>query len=170
MKRIGILTAGGDTPALNATLYGAVTRANQRRIEVYGFIKGFSSLLNPRMPHLHLNPLFSTIPELDPTRGGTILGASRDYVDNDNKEAIGEIADRLQRLDLGGLICIGGDGTLNGMQALCDALPTVLAPKTIDNDLGLNYRNESDEFTRSPDSQGTHGYAYKRTLPNSKGF
>jgi 6-phosphofructokinase 1 len=170
MKRIGILTAGGDTPALNATLYGAVTRANQRRIEVYGFIKGFSSLLNPRMPHLHLNPLFSTIPELDPSRGGTILGASRDYVANDNQQAIAEIAERLQKLDLGGLICVGGDGTLNGMQALCNALPTVLAPKTIDNDLGLNYRNESDEFARVPDAKAPQGYIYRRTPPKTKGF
>jgi 6-phosphofructokinase 1 len=45
MKRIGILTAGGDTPALNATMYGAVVRANQCKVEVLGFIKGFSSLL-----------------------------------------------------------------------------------------------------------------------------
>ncbi len=171
MKRIGILTAGGDTPALNATLYGAVTRANQRRIEVFGFIKGFSSLLNPRMPHLHLNPLFSTIPELDPSQGGTILGASRDYVDNDNHQAIAEISERLHKLSLEGLICVGGDGTLNGMQALCNALPTVLAPKTIDNDLGLNYRNESDEFTRHPEPGSSHGYRYTRTpLRASKGF
>jgi len=75
MKRIGILTAGGDTPALNATIHGAVVRANQLGIEVYGLIKGFNSLFNPRVPHLHLNPLFQPIPELDPTVGGTILGA-----------------------------------------------------------------------------------------------
>lgn len=61
------------------------------------------------------------------------------------------IADRLKKLGVEGLICIGGDGTLNGMQALCDCLPTVLAPKTIDNDLGLNYRNEPDEWVRLPD-------------------
>ncbi len=84
MKRIGILTAGGDTPALNATIHGAVTRANQRRVEVFGIIKGFSGLFNPRVPHVHLNPLFTPIPELDPTRGGTLLGASRDYVDADD--------------------------------------------------------------------------------------
>src|SRR5260370_42029975 len=100
MKRIGILTAGGDTPALNATLYGAVVRANQRKIEVYGFIKGFSGLLNPRVPHVHLNPLFTTIPELDSTQGGTILGASRDYVDGDDRQAIAEIADRLAHLKI----------------------------------------------------------------------
>ena len=62
MKRIAILTAGGDTPALNASIYGAVVRANQLKIEVFGLMKGFSSLFNPRVPHVHLNPLFSAIP------------------------------------------------------------------------------------------------------------
>ena len=81
MRRIGILTAGGDTPALNATIQGAVARANQRHVEVYGFIKGFSSLLYPHVPHVLLNPLFSEIPELDETLGGTLLGASRAFVD-----------------------------------------------------------------------------------------
>ena len=148
MKRIGILTAGGDTPALNATVHGAVTRASQQGVEVFGFIKGFSSLFNPKVPHVHLNPLFSTIPELDPVHGGTLLGASRDYVDSDDKNAIDTIAQRLKKLGIEGLICVGGDGTLNGMQALSESLPTVLAPKTIDNDLGLNYENEPDDWVR----------------------
>ena len=161
MKRIGILTAGGDTPALNATIVGAVMRANQLKIEVYGLIKGFNSLFNPRVPHLHLNPLFSSIPELDPTMGGTILGASRDYVDANDSKSLDEIAHRLQRLQIEGLICIGGDGTLNGLQPLCDRLPTVLAPKTIDNDLGLNYPNEVDEWLRTP-VEGHHGFRYER--------
>src|SRR5689334_4411761 len=133
MKRIGILTAGGDTPALNATILGAVQRANQLRIEVFGIIKGFSGLLNPQVPHVHLNPLFQAIPELDATRGGTILGASRDYVDGDDTDMIAHVADQLGRLRLDGLVCVGGDGTLNGMQPLGNYLPTVLAPKTIDN-------------------------------------
>ena len=139
MKRIGILTAGGDTPALNAAIHGAVVRANQLRIEIYGLIKGFNCLFNPRVPHVRLNPLLLPIPELDPTLGGIIIGASRDYVDADDKKTLGEVVERLRRLDIEGLICIGGDGTLNGMQALSDFLPTLLAPTTIDNDLGLNY-------------------------------
>src|SRR5262245_32293761 len=153
MKRIGILTAGGDTPALNATIHGAVTRASQLKVEVFGFIKGFSSLFNPRVPHVPLNPLYSPIPELDPTLGGSLIGASRDYVDVDDKASIALIAGRLKRLGIEGLICIGGDGTLNGMQALCEELPTVLAPKTIDNDLGLNFRSEPDEWVRLVDGQ-----------------
>src|ERR1700686_1784780 len=118
MKRIGVLTAGGDTPALNATMHGAVVRANQCKVEVFGFIKGFSSLFNPRVPHVRLNPLFAPIPELDMTKGGTIIGASRDYVDSNDKATLAEVVDRLRRLQIEGLICIGGDGTLNGMQAL----------------------------------------------------
>jgi 6-phosphofructokinase len=148
MKRIGILTAGGDTPALNATIHGAVARANQLSIEVFGFIKGYNSLYNEHIPHVHLNPLYQEIPELDPTKGGTILGSSRDYVDPNDDEALSKITHKLDRLKIEGLICIGGDGTLNGLQPLADRLPVVLAPKTIDNDLGLNYRSEPDEYIR----------------------
>lgn len=162
MKRIGILTAGGDTPALNATIAGAVQRANQARVEVFGIIKGFSGLLNPQVPHVHLNPLFQSIPELDPTRGGTILGASRDYVDSSDTETIGRVAERLKRLKVDGLICVGGDGTLNGMQPLSNHLPVVLAPKTIDNDLGLNYSDEASDWYREPDSSHPKGYVSKK--------
>ncbi len=159
MRRIGILTAGGDTPALNATIHGAVVRANHRKVEVVGLVKGFSSLFNPRIPHVVLNPLFAAIPELDPTRGGTLLGASRDYLDPEDREAVRDIVDRLYRLRIDGLICVGGDGTLNGMQPLAEHVPTVLAPKTIDNDLGLNYRGEADEWERVPVPQPP-GYRY----------
>src|ERR1051325_2186860 len=98
MRRIGILTAGGDTPALNATIHGAVSRANRLKIELYGFIKGFNSFFNPHVPHVHLNPLFQNIPELDPTKGGTLLGSSRDYVDPTKKDELDLISARLERL------------------------------------------------------------------------
>lgn len=155
MKRIAILTAGGDTPALNATIYGAVERANQLRIEVLGIIKGFGGLLDPRVPHVHLNPLYSTIPELDPCLGGTILGASRTYIDPKKADELRAVTERLNQLGVEGLVCIGGDGTINGMQPLSNIFPCVLAPKTIDNDLGLNYIDEPNEWgRRSPTSTG----------------
>lgn len=162
MRRIGVLTAGGDTPALNATIHGAIARANQLGVEIFGLIKGFNSLFNARVPHVHLNPLLQPIPELDPTLGGTILGASRDYIDSNDKHSHAEIYERLCRLKIEGLICIGGDGTLNGMQPLANFLPVVLAPKTIDNDLGLNYRNEPDEWQRH-NGAPTGEYRYVRT-------
>lgn len=163
MKRIGILTAGGDTPALNATIQGAIVRANQLRIEVIGLIKGFNSLFNPRVPHVHLNPLFQEIPEIDPTMGGTLIGSSRDFVDPEKKEDLDLIISRLGRLGIEGLICVGGDGTLNGLQPLAERLPTVLAPKTIDNDLGLNYASEPDEWARVADPAARAGFTYRRT-------
>ena len=163
MKRIGILTAGGDTPALNATIHGAVVRANQLKIELYGFLKGFNCFFNPRVPHVHLNPLFQSIPELDPTKGGTLIGSSRDYVDPARKNELDQMTERLKRLGVDGLIAIGGDGTLNGLQPLAERLPTVLAPKTIDNDLGLNYPNEPDEWIRKQDSDAPHGFRYARS-------
>jgi 6-phosphofructokinase len=160
VKRIGILTAGGDTPALNATVSGAVVQANRRRVEVYGFIKGYSALMNPAVPHVHLNPLFIEIPELDPTRGGTVIGASRVFVDPNDGEAVAQIADRLKKLQIDGLICVGGDGTLNGLQPFAELFPVVLAPKTIDNDLGLNQANEPDEWERVPCAEPP-GYQYR---------
>ena len=169
MKRIGILTAGGDTPALNATIHGAVVRANQLKVEIVGLIKGFNCLFNPRVPHVHLNPLYQEIPELDPTKGGTLIGSSRDYVDPNKKDELDLITMRLKKLGVEGLICIGGDGTLNGLQPLAERLPVVLAPKTIDNDLGLNYPSEPDEWVRINDAAAKQGYRYKHT-PSSAVF
>ncbi|HCK51763.1 MAG TPA: 6-phosphofructokinase [Planctomycetaceae bacterium] len=147
MKRLAILTAGGDTPALNATLHGAVTRANQLGIEVFGLLDGFAGLLDDQLPHVPLNPLLATIPELDPCRGGTILGSSRTYLDGSNAQLVDAVAGRLDQLGIQGLIAVGGDGTLNGLQPLSERLPCVLAPKTIDNDLGLNSPDEPVSWT-----------------------
>ena len=150
MKRIGILTAGGDTPALNATIYGAVERANALKIEMIGLQRGYAGLLDPRVPHVHLNPLFTAIPELDPCKGGTLLGSSRTYLDETQKDRLEIVAGNIQKLNIDGLICIGGDGTINGMQPIAEILPCILAPKTIDNDLGLNYIDEANEWIRTP--------------------
>ncbi len=105
MKRIGILTAGGDTPALNATIHSAVVRANQLKVELYGLIKGFNCLFNPRVTHVHLNPLYQEVPELDPTKGGTLIGSSRDFVDPNKKDDLDLIASRLKKLGIDGRIC-----------------------------------------------------------------
>ncbi|WP_339674585.1 6-phosphofructokinase [uncultured Gimesia sp.] len=155
MRRIALLTAGGDTTALNATIFGAVERANELRVQVVGIIKGFGGLLDPNVPHIRLNPLYSTLPELDPRCGGTILGSSRTYIDESHAGELQMVKKRLDQLGIEGLICIGGDGTLNGMQPISQFMPCVLAPKTIDNDLGLNYPDEPNEWIRevNPETQ-----------------
>ena len=154
MQRIGILTAGGDTPALNATIYGAVQRANALKIEVVGLLRGYAGLLDPRIPHVLLNPLYTSIPELDPCKGGTLIGSSRTYLDHSSTQHLQTAGRHAAKLQLDGLICIGGDGTINGMQPLAEMLPCVLAPKTIDNDLGLNYPGEAEEWQRPSGADG----------------
>jgi len=132
-------------------------------VEVYGLVKGFSSLHNPRAPHVHLNPLFREIPELDATQGGTVIGASRDYVDPDDQPQLDAMLQRLGRLEVDGLICVGGDGTLNGLQPISEKMPAVLAPKTIDNDLGLNYVSEAQEWVRDEKANGDFSYTRSRS-------
>ena len=161
MKRIAVLTAGGDTPALNATLHGIVTRANQQEIDVLGIMNGFQGLFQQSAPHVQLNPQFSAIPELDPARGGSIIGSSRHYVHAGDKEVLAKVRISIDRLAIDGIVCIGGDGTLNGLQPLSALTPCVLAPKTIDNDLGLNTPDEASRWSREASGQG-ETYVYQK--------
>jgi 6-phosphofructokinase 1 len=79
-------------------------------------------------------------------------------VDANNREELDLLTSRLEKLGIEGLIAIGGDGTLNGLQPLAERLPTVLAPKTIDNDLGLNYPSEPDEWVRVKDTHAPNSF------------
>ena len=160
MRRVGILTAGGDTSSLNATIYGAVERANQLGLEVYGFLRGYAGMVDSCAHHVHLNPLFSSIPELDPCYGGTLLGASRTYIDHGSPE-LSAVRRNLEALKIDALVCIGGDGTINGMQPIAEFIPCVLAPKTIDNDLGLNYPDEPNEWLRQKVDDDKYEYRHK---------
>src|SRR5437867_11333115 len=95
------------------------------------------------------------------------MGSSRYYVDPDKPAELDLMTSRLRKLGIEGLIAIGGGGTLSGLQPLAERLPTVLAPKTIDNDLGLNYPSEPDEWVRIKDAGASHGYCYERTASNA---
>ncbi len=168
MKHLAVLTAGGDTPALNATLYGVTRRANELGIAVTGIMKGFSGMTDPRVPHVRLNPLFQTIPELQPHHGGTILGSSRHYIGEKNFEGCRVATDCLRKLGVEALICVGGDGTINGMQPIGEFMPCVLAPKTIDNDLGLNYDGEPNDWViqdpvKNPDGDSQPTYIKRKS-------
>ncbi|MBI3999757.1 MAG: ATP-dependent 6-phosphofructokinase [Candidatus Omnitrophica bacterium] len=140
-KRIGILTAGGDCPGLNAVIRSVTKGALGLGWEVIGFEDGFAGVVENRFRIL-TNPDVSGIL----THGGTILGTSntanpfrypirqgKKLVFRDNsKKAI----DYLRQLDLDALVCIGGDGTLSIAERLLKkGIPIVGIPKTIDNDL-----------------------------------
>lgn len=131
MKRIGILTSGGDSPGMNAAISGAVIAAEQRNIEVIGVRNGFDGLLDEQFL-----PLSSSRVRGINSLGGTILGTSR----SDRfllPEWRRRVPDTLSSTGIDGLIVIGGNGSLRGAMTLEEAgIPTVGIPGTIDNDLG----------------------------------
>ncbi len=130
MVRIGMLTAGGDCPGLNAVIRGVVARARQHDTEVVGILEGWDGLIEGRFRPLDRDAVRGIL-----QRGGTILGTSRrdPYVHGSGAASVRGSIER-ERLD--GLIVVGGDGTLRSALGLWEeGIPLVGVPKTIDNDI-----------------------------------
>jgi ATP-dependent phosphofructokinase / diphosphate-dependent phosphofructokinase len=131
MGAIGVLTAGGDCPGLNAAIRGVVTRATAEGKTVIGIEEGWQGLMGGSTRNMSRDDVRGVL-----ARGGTILGTSRQdpYVHGDGFESLRET---IERLDLETVIVIGGDGSLRtAAQLHHDGLPVVGIPKTIDNDIG----------------------------------
>jgi len=144
MRRIGILTGGGDAPGLNAVIRAAVkTAIREYSCEVRGIKRGYEGLLDPE----GVFPLgIETVRGILP-KGGTILGAANRgnpfarRVIRDGQEYIEDASDDvitcIHELNLDALIAVGGDGSLRIARELFDkGVPVVGVPKTIDNDIG----------------------------------
>ncbi len=136
--KIGILTAGGDCPGLNAAIRGVgKTALLKYGMKVYGFSSGYLGLINKEYVELTEKSLSGIL-----TEGGTILGTSRekpfknqeydDYVLTKPER----IVENYNEMGLNGLICIGGNGTMKTAGKLQDlGLNVIGIPKTIDNDV-----------------------------------
>lgn len=138
-QHIGILTAGGDSPGLNAAIRAiGKTALRTGRIQIVGFRDGFRGLMENRTMRLDWNVLASIL-----THGGTILGTSRDKphkmpVGNEVMDMTQVICDNYRRHNLDALICIGGGGTQKNAYRLAQqGLNILTLPKTIDNDVGM---------------------------------
>ena len=141
MKRIGILTSGGDCPGLNATIRG-ITKAVYERlgedgVEIVGIADGYSGLIHNEARVMTPNEFSGIL-----TRGGTILGTSRQpyrmmqVIGEDNIDKVAAMKDtyRKQRLDC--LLTLGGNGTHKTANLLAsEGLNVIGLPKTIDNDI-----------------------------------
>lgn len=144
MKKIGVLTGGGDAPGLNAVLRAVVkTAIRSYDCEVVGMRDGYDGFLDPNgIIPLGRNDVRGILP-----RGGTILGTAnrgnpfaREVI-RDGKTIIEDTSDEvvtaIEKQKLDGLIVIGGDGTLKIARELFDkGVPIIGVPKTIDNDVG----------------------------------
>ncbi|WP_136806849.1 6-phosphofructokinase [Desulfosediminicola flagellatus] len=138
-KHIGILTAGGDSPGLNAAIRGiGKTALKGGDIQIVGFRDGFRGLMENRTMRLDYDVLASIL-----TQGGTILGTSRDKphkmpVGNEVMDMTQVICENYKRHNLDALICIGGGGTQKNAYRLSQqGLNILTLPKTIDNDVGM---------------------------------
>ena len=139
---IGILTSGGDCPGLNAVIRAAVKSSERLGYDCIGFLRGYEGLVDP----VSYMPLTARNTAGILTQGGTILGATNkgrfsatvgenQRVDLD-PSLLDEVATTVRQLSIGGLICVGGDGSLTIAQQLYEhGIPVVGVPKTIDNDL-----------------------------------
>jgi 6-phosphofructokinase len=135
--RVGILTAGGDSPGLNAAIRGFGKAAiGAHGMKLIGFRDGFRGLVEDRYVDLQRGRLSGIL-----TVGGTVLGTSRDkphqmLVDGVVRDMTGEIIRNYEKHRLDALVCLGGGGTAKNALRLSKAgLNVITLPKTIDNDV-----------------------------------
>jgi len=130
MKKIGILTSGGDCSGMNAAIRGAVRTALRLNAEIVGFRKGYLGLMNGDCINLNSVTVSGTI-----HRGGTMLQSARspEFRTPEGQE---KALEKLKELGVEGLIVAGGDGSLAGALALHRlGFPVVGIPASIDNDI-----------------------------------
>jgi len=131
MKKIAILTSGGDAPGMNACIRAVVRYAIYNELTVYGVERGYNGLINNNMRILDRRSVGDMI-----HRGGTFLKTAR-CPEFNTLEGQREAARVIRERDIDGLIVIGGDGSMRGARDLTVnfGIPTVGIPGTIDNDL-----------------------------------
>lgn len=131
MKKIGVITSGGDSPGMNAAIRGAVRAAIGRGAEVVGFIHGYQGIIENEIFPLSSKEVGGII-----DRGGTILrtARSKDFMTREGRDAAMR---NLESAGVEGLVVIGGDGSLTGARILFEefGFPVMGVPGSIDNDI-----------------------------------
>jgi 6-phosphofructokinase 1 len=131
VKRIGVLTSGGDAPGMNAAVRAVVRCAAANDLEVVGIRRGYAGLLDGEIVEMGPRSVANII-----HRGGTILGTAR-CEEMKTPAGLRKAVGNLESFGIDGLVAIGGDGTFRGAQALSELtkVHVVGVPGTIDNDL-----------------------------------
>jgi len=130
MRRIGILTSGGDTPGMNAAIHAIVRTVKANGVQAIGVYKGYAGLIEGRLAEIRSRQVEGIV-----NKGGTILKTAR--CEDMKTEAGREQAVKvLKAFGVDGLVVIGGDGSFKGARILSHmGIPTIGMPGTIDNDL-----------------------------------
>lgn len=135
MKRIGVLTSGGDSPGMNAAVRAVVRKAIYHNVEIYGVYGGYAGLISGNIKKLELGSVGDII-----HRGGTVLYSAR-CEEFKTEEGQQKGIEQLKKHGIEGLVVIGGDGSYHGAKALTEkGYPCIGVPGTIDNDIaGTQY-------------------------------
>ncbi|WP_183084333.1 6-phosphofructokinase [Mesotoga sp. HF07.pep.5.2.highcov] len=133
MKKIGVLTSGGDSPGMNAAIRAAVRTAYTDEIAVVGIRRGYSGLLDEEFIDMDYSSVGGIM-----EKGGTVLRSSR-CEEFRTEEGRAKAADLLRSSGIDALVVIGGEGSLNGAKLLMDenGIPVIGLPGTIDNDIAM---------------------------------
>ena len=131
MKRIAILTSGGDAPGMNAAIRAIVRTGIYFGMEVYGIERGYAGLINDEVVPMNMRSVSDIV-----QRGGTKLRTAR-CLEMLTKEGQQKAVKTLKNRGIEGLVVIGGDGSFRGAKVLSEeyGIPTIGIPGTIDNDL-----------------------------------
>lgn len=130
-KKIGVYASGGDAPGMNAAIRAVVRTGIVKKMEVVGFVGGYTGIVNNDYVSLDLRSVANII-----QRGGSILKAGRspEFTQPEGRRKAAEV---IRSHGLDGLVCIGGDGSMTGANLLWQEhkIPIVSIPGTIDNDI-----------------------------------
>ena len=130
MKKIVVLTSGGDSPGMNAAIRAVVRTGIFHGLEVFGVERGYTGLIEGQIFPMNISSVGGIM-----QRGGTILKTSR-CEKFKTKEGLDIALQKLKEFNIDGLVTIGGDGTLRGIRELSTlGVKTLGVPATIDNDL-----------------------------------
>ncbi len=131
MKRIAVLTSGGDSPGMNACIRAVVRTALNYNMDIYGIERGYAGLIKGEISRLGTRSVSDMI-----HKGGTFLKTAR-CPEFKDKEVQKDAVEALSAYGIEGLVVIGGDGTFRGAKDLCDnfGVRVIGIPGTIDNDL-----------------------------------
>ncbi|MDR1619136.1 MAG: 6-phosphofructokinase [Clostridiales bacterium] len=131
MKRVGVLTSGGDTPGMNAAVRAVVKTAIDKDMAVMGIYRGYQGLMDGRIKQLQYTDVHNIIES-----GGTVLRTARSALFKE-PQGLEKAIKVISAYGIDGIIVIGGDGSFRGALALDRAgVPTIGIPGTIDNDMG----------------------------------
>ncbi len=135
IKKIGVLTSGGDAPGMNAAIRGVVRAALTEGLEVFGIYDGYLGLYEDRMKQLDRYSVSDVI-----NRGGTFLGSAR-FPEFRDEAVRGKAIENMKNRGIDALVVIGGDGSYMGAKRLTEmGFPCIGLPGTIDNDVaGTDY-------------------------------